>query len=230
MKYYDQHKKFQFKVLEFMKTFEQKVSLTPITIQEIIQDNETLKIVDLRKRLFLEEYEELMTAFSSQTLVDVADAIVDSLYISYGTLNYLGLPHETSVCEYDKIIDSERENLSDVYSLKRVYTTIIEIFDKIINNNFQPEYSFQNKSKLEMNPIFHLWQALCKFNILLFEMAGKLGLDLDNLFNEVHNSNMSKLDENGNVLKNEFGKVIKSSSYVKPDLTKFLNLEELLKL
>ena len=38
------------------------------------------------------------------------------------------------------------------------------------------------------------------------------------LFNEVHRSNMSKLDENGRPIFNEVGKVIKSNQFSKPDL------------
>lgn len=223
-----QHNKFQKKVLEFMKTFEQKVSLTPITIEEITNDNESLGVMKLRKKLFLEEYEELMTAFRSQTLVDVADAIVDSLYISYGTLCYLGLPHQTSVCEYDKVLDESNINISNIYSLNRLRENIINIFDLIIDNKFDPIYTFESRSTLEMNPIYHLWLSLCKFNVLLFEKANKLGLNLDDLFTEVHLSNMSKLTKDGQILRNEDGKVLKPDTYVKPDLTKFLNLEELL--
>lgn len=39
-------------------------------------------------------------------------------------------------------------------------------------------------------------------------------------FDLVHENNMSKLDENGNVLKNEFGKVIKPEGFIPVNLTK----------
>ena len=50
-----------------------------------------------------------------------------------------------------------------------------------------------------------------------------LGINLDKCFDEVQNSNMSKLDENGKPIFNEFGKVMKGPNYFKPDLSKFLN-------
>ena len=49
------------------------------------------------------------------------------------------------------------------------------------------------------------------------------GIDLDKCFEEVQNSNMSKLDENGKPIYNESGKVMKGPSYFKPDLSKFVN-------
>ena len=49
------------------------------------------------------------------------------------------------------------------------------------------------------------------------------GIDLDKCFDEVQNSNMSKLDENGKPIYNEHGKVMKGPNYFKPDLSKFIN-------
>ena len=48
------------------------------------------------------------------------------------------------------------------------------------------------------------------------------GIDLDKCFDEVQNSNMSKLDTNGKPIYNEFGKVMKGQNYFKPDLKKFI--------
>ena len=42
------------------------------------------------------------------------------------------------------------------------------------------------------------------------------------MFLEVHNSNMSKL-ENGKILKRADGKIIKGSEYFKPNLKKFID-------
>lgn len=45
----------------------------------------------------------------------------------------------------------------------------------------------------------------------------------EDVFQEVHNSNMSKLDENGNVIYREDGKILKSSLYKEADINKILN-------
>ncbi len=49
------------------------------------------------------------------------------------------------------------------------------------------------------------------------------GIDLDKCFEEVQNSNMSKLDKDGKPIYNELGKVMKGPKYFKPNLTKFVN-------
>ena len=49
------------------------------------------------------------------------------------------------------------------------------------------------------------------------------GIDWDKCFEEVQNSNMSEVDENGKPIYNESGKVMKGPNYFKPDLSKFVN-------
>ena len=49
------------------------------------------------------------------------------------------------------------------------------------------------------------------------------GVDLDKCFDEVQNSNMSKLGEDGKSIYNEFGKVMKGPKYFKPNLEKLIN-------
>ena len=118
------------KVGIFMKTFGQDVK----TKAEFPSD----KIVSLRYDLILEELKELEQALKNQDLTEVADALTDILYVTYGA-----------------------------------------------------GHSF--------------------------------GINLDKCFEEVQNSNMSKLDKNGKPIYNEKGKVMKGPNYFKPDLTKFLN-------
>ena len=49
------------------------------------------------------------------------------------------------------------------------------------------------------------------------------GINLDKCFEEVQNSNMSKLNKNGKPIYNESGKVMKGPNYFKPDLSKFIS-------
>lgn len=48
------------------------------------------------------------------------------------------------------------------------------------------------------------------------------GINLDECFDEVQRSNMSKLGEDGKPIYNEQGKVMKGPSYFEPNLEKFL--------
>ena len=117
------------KVKIFMQTFGQEVKSKPSFSTE--------KINDLRYNLIKEELDELKQAMKNKDLLEVADALTDILYVTYG--------------------------------------------------------------------------------------AGiAFGIDLDKCFEEVQNSNMSKLGEDGKPIYNEAGKVMKGPNYFKPDLSKFV--------
>ena len=117
------------KVGTFMKTFGQEVKLKPSI--------GTDKINRLRLSLIKEELEELSDAMKKKNLVEVADALTDILYVTYGA-------------------------------------------------------------------------------------GHAFGINLDKCFDEVQNSNMSKLGKNGKPIYNKYGKVMKGPNYFKPDLNKFL--------
>ena len=65
--------------------------------------------------------------------------------------------------------------------------------------------------------------ALTDILYVTYGAGHAFGVDLDKCFNEVQNSNMSKLGDDGKPIYNEAGKVMKGPNYFKPDLTKFVN-------
>ena len=117
------------KVKIFMKTFGQEVKEKSSFSSD--------KINQLRVNLIKEELEELKIAIDTKNLVEVADALTDILYVTYGA-------------------------------------------------------------------------------------GHAFGIDLDKCFDEVQQSNMSKLDDHGNPIYNDSGKVMKGPKYFKPDLSKFI--------
>ena len=117
------------KVGVFMKTFGQNVKQSSSFSSE--------KINSLRVSLIKEELDELIEAMNKKDLVEVADALTDILYVTYGA-------------------------------------------------------------------------------------GHALGINLDECFEEVQNSNMSKLDINGKPIYNDQGKVMKGPNYFKPNLSKFI--------
>ena len=116
-------------VKKFMQTFGQEIK------NKAEFPNE--KIVQLRSELIEEELEELNQAIKDKDIKEVADALTDILYVTYGA-------------------------------------------------------------------------------------GHAFGIDLDKCFNEVQESNMSKLGSDGKPIYNESGKVMKGPNYFKPDLGKFL--------
>ena len=117
------------KVGTFMKTFGQEVKKE--------SSFSTNKVNELRVSLIKEELDELIEAMNKKDLVEVADALTDILYVTYGA-------------------------------------------------------------------------------------GHAFGINLDECFQEVQNSNMSKLDSNGKPIYNDKGKVMKGPNYFKPDLNKFI--------
>ena len=73
------------------------------------------------------------------------------------------------------------------------------------------------------NDLLEVADALTDILYVTYGAGHAFGIDLDKCFDEVQNSNMSKLDENGKPIYNEKGKVMKGPNYFKPDLSKFVN-------
>ena len=79
------------------------------------------------------------------------------------------------------------------------------------------------KEAMAKNDLLEVADALTDLLYVTYGAGHAFGIDLDKCFNEVQNSNMSKLGEDGKPIYNEFGKVMKGPNYFKPDLSKFVN-------
>ena len=79
------------------------------------------------------------------------------------------------------------------------------------------------KDAIENRDIKEVADALTDILYVTYGAGHAFGIDLDKCFQEVQNSNMSKLGDDGKPIYNEKGKVMKGPNYFKPDLTKFLN-------
>ena len=77
--------------------------------------------------------------------------------------------------------------------------------------------AMKNKDLLEVA------DALTDILYVTYGAGHAFGIDLDKCFEEVQNSNMSKLDVNGKPIYNEVGKVMKGPNYFKPNLKKFIS-------
>ena len=76
---------------------------------------------------------------------------------------------------------------------------------------------------IKQNDLLEVADALTDILYVTYGAGHAFGIDLDKCFDEVQNSNMSKLGEDGKPIYNEAGKVMKGPNYFKPDLSKFLN-------
>ena len=162
----------------------------------------------LRLDLQLEELGELHKALYENNHTETLDGIVDGLYIAFGTVHYHGLLNFASYMQGEERIELELTKYP------------IEI--NIILNNIKSRYVFGNITYSEMlnafcsiaNLLLSMWFKLVKLDIINSDFAGQ--------FLEVHQSNMSKLDQNGKPIFRKDGKILKGENYYKPNLKQFL--------
>jgi len=162
----------------------------------------------LRLDLQLEELGELHKALYENNHVETLDGIIDGLYICFGTVHYHGLLNFASYMQGEEMIELELTKYP------------IEI--NIILNNIKSRYIFGNITYSEMlnafcsiaNLLLSMWFKLVKLDIINSDFAGQ--------FLEVHQSNMSKLDQNGKPIFRKDGKILKGENYYKPNLKQFL--------
>ena len=76
---------------------------------------------------------------------------------------------------------------------------------------------------MEQRDMVGIADALTDILYVTYGAGHAFGIDLDKCFEEIQNSNMSKLDKNGKPIYNESGKVMKGPNYYKPDLSKFVS-------
>ena len=78
------------------------------------------------------------------------------------------------------------------------------------------------KEAIDKKDIKEVADALTDILYVTYGAGHAFGIDLDKCFEEVQNSNMSKLGSDGKPIYNEKGKVMKGPNYFKPDLGKFV--------
>ena len=94
-----------------------------------------------------------------------------------------------------------------------------------INNlriNLIDEELEEFKQAIKSNDLKEAIDALTDILYVTYGAGHAFGVNLDECFDEVQKSNMSKLGENGKPIYNEAGKVMKGPNYFKPDLSKFI--------
>ena len=96
--------------------------------------------------------------------------------------------------------------------------------DKIINLRLEliREELSELKEAIEKKDIKEVADALTDILYVTYGAGHAFGINLDKCFEEVQNSNMSKLGSDGKPIFNEYGKVMKGPDYFKPNLSKFV--------
>jgi len=96
--------------------------------------------------------------------------------------------------------------------------------DKIISLRVDliREELLELEESIKKKDIKEVADALTDILYVTYGAGHAFGINLDKCFEEVQNSNMSKLGADGKPIYNEQGKVMKGPNYFKPNLNKFI--------
>ena len=92
----------------------------------------------------------------------------------------------------------------------------------ILRYNLIKEELDEFKQALDNSDLLEVADALTDILYVTYGAGHAFGINLDACFEEVQNSNMSKLGNDGKPIYNDQGKVMKGPNYFKPDLSKFI--------
>ncbi len=103
--------------------------------------------------------------------------------------------------------------LPDLLSLDRE-----ELRYELIKEEFE-----ELQDALDRQDFIEIVDALADLVYVIYGFAIEMGVDLDNVLQEVQRSNMSKLGEDGKPIFREDGKVLKGPNFSAPDLSEVIN-------
>lgn len=198
-------------------------------LQPNVENLTNKQLAELRFRLLNEEIKEGIDASADfvptgvaefSSFVEVVDAIGDILYIALGTGCVYGLALDTPSFDYaEEVYQIQGENHR---GLVDVYKGFSEIEKVLVELERDVHFACQAPSKalLFASPIS---KKLQKIVDLCYAHAEVYNYDLNAVFVEIHNSNMSKLGADGKPIYREDGKILKGENYFKPDIEKVLN-------
>lgn len=130
-----------------------------------------------------------------------------------------------NLCENESIILDPDEK--DIKSIDLGIELIHEEYEEVLYeyDNFLIHF-LKNGGKISKKKwksfIKNVSKEISDLLYVVYGFADRLGLPADEIFEEVHNSNMSKLGDDGKPIYSKKGKVLKSSNYKKPNLNKFI--------
>ena len=96
--------------------------------------------------------------------------------------------------------------------------------DKVVKLRYDliQEELLELKDAISKKDIKEVADALTDILYVTYGAGHAFGINLDKCFEEVQNSNMSKLAKDGKPIYNENSKVMKGPNYFKPNLNKFI--------
>ena len=107
------------------------------------------------------------------------------------------------------VMDTPRVPDWELYSLRL----------KLINEEYEEvAWELENRAAIYLDKVA---KELADLLYVTYGTAAAFGIDIDKAFQVVHESNMSKLGEDGKPIYREDGKVLKGPNYKAPDMSQF---------
>ncbi len=183
------------RVAEFHRAFGHPIGTEPDFPDQAIRD--------LRMRLIEEELEEYCEAFACNDRIEMADALADLLYVLAGTAVAYGIaPQETVLSPYEGVSPPTKD---------------VEAYDMFLREDF---WNYQQAE--QDNDLDAVAKTIVHMMVEIFGIAYRSNIPINEVFSEVHRSNMSKLGEDGRPILREDGKVLKSKLFTPPNIAAIL--------
>lgn len=206
------------KVKDFNNCFNHKVSQS----EYFDVFSKDPKLVILRLNLIKEEIEELNEAYRNDDLIEIIDALTDILYVVYGMCACFGINIDEAYNKYIRsMFTQDNKELLDSLSTKTNYEKTVALCEHIgkmnlDENNVLKDYVIHlkrnhfrtnltsllssinsNFSQLELSCVDEDFEQVIEYILHILKdvyMFGvNIGLNLDNSYTIVHNSNMTKI-------------------------------------
>lgn len=103
-----------------------------------------------------------------------------------------------------------------------VPTFILDDTREALRNHLEVEEQEEWKDAIYNDDIVEVADAIGDYIYVLLGRTVEMGLPMDEIFAEIHRSNMSKLGEDGKPIYREDGKVLKGPNYTPPDIESIL--------
>ena len=160
---------------------------------------------ELRKRLLIEEVQELIMGLRADDRLNIAKELADVCYILAGTGVVYGIAPTTPFA-------SPFDNCSQMAVF--IHTPLDDIIMAYLEDYLRAE-ARDNLDEIWTSINFMLWA--------MFGLALHLAIPLNAVFAEVHRSNMTKLIDADQQLMRTDGKILKGPNYQPPSLSEIMH-------
>ncbi len=128
-----------------------------------------------------------------------------------------------SLKEFHSVFAPDQVNDDVTDQIERRMNLVEEEFEEVMHAlNDMHRYSLGYNSLTAEEAMIEVASELADLLYVVYGTAEELGIPLDKVFNAIHKANMSKVWDDGQVHRNDFGKVIKPPNFKKADIREVL--------